>query len=179
MDGMMTSSAPSCDTVSSRPALHRALLAVGSFGPIGHLPASGTVAAAVVGIPAYWVLAERLNATAFLWGVVLVVFCGLSVAVHAVGDRTLGEKDSRVLVWDEVAGYLIAVAFLPWSWRLAVMAWVLERAFDILKVPPANWVEKRCPGGWGVVGDDVVAGIYARVIIAIVLAIRPGLAGLA
>ncbi|MCG3129877.1 MAG: hypothetical protein FLDDKLPJ_00614 [Phycisphaerae bacterium] len=179
MTGMRTSSAPSRDPASSRPALHRALLAIGSFGPIGHLPASGTVAAAAVGIPAYWVLAEGIHATPILWAAVIVVFCGLSVAVHDVGDRMLGEKDSRVLVWDEVAGYLIAVAFLPWSWQLAVGAWVLERVFDILKVPPANWVEKRCPGGWGVVGDDVIAGIYARVIIAMVLAIRPGAAGLA
>ena len=58
-----------------------------------------------------------------------------------------------------------ALAVLPWSWRLVVAAFLLERGIDILKVWPANGLEKRVKGGWGVVLDDVVAGIYACVLL--------------
>ena len=94
------------------------MLWLGSIGPLGHLPASGTVTVAVVGVPGYflmyaWPLWVRM--------VVVVVFSGASVWLHEVGDRLLGEKDSRKLVWDELVGYWIAV--LPaavFTWQIAV-----------------------------------------------------------
>jgi len=135
-----------------------ALLLIGSIGPLGHLPASGTCTVILVGIPAYYAL-HGLSAVPY--AVLVVAFSLASVWLHARGDALLGEKDSRKLVWDELAGFLVAVAFLPgFTWQLALSAVVVERLFDIAKIPPANWVEQRWPGGWGVVGDDLVAGAY-------------------
>lgn len=155
---------------------HRVLLWLGSIGPLGHLPASGTVTVALVGVPGYflmhaWPLWVRIA--------VMVVFCGASVWLHDVGDRLLGEKDSRKLVWDELVGYWIAV--LPatmFTWQIAVATFFLERVIDIVKVPPANSIERRWPGGWGVVGDDVMAGLYTALILAAGLRFAPGWMGI-
>jgi phosphatidylglycerophosphatase A len=135
----------------------RVILWLGALGPIGRMPASGTVAVIVAGVPLF----------AFTRGLALPVYLPLllgfglaSVALHAAGDRILGEKDSRQLVWDELVGFLVAVTGVAFTWQTCVAAVIVERALDIAKVPPANWIERHVPGGWGVVGDDLVAGIY-------------------
>jgi len=133
------------------------LLWVGSIGPLGHLPASGTVTVAVIGLPGYYVF-SGVAWYASLAG--LVAFILTSTWLHAAGDALLREKDSHKLVWDELAGFFVAVALLPYTWQLAALAFLLERTLDIAKVPPANWIERHWPGGWGVVGDDLAAGAY-------------------
>ncbi len=139
------------------------LLLIGSLGPLGYLPASGTVTVALLGPPTYWVL--HTLPTGFVL-VMATLFALLSVWVHSVGDRILGEKDSRRLVWDEIAGFLFAVlGVTQFTWQLCVLAILVERLIDILKVPPANWIERHWPRGWGVVGDDVVAGLYTCAIV--------------
>jgi phosphatidylglycerophosphatase A len=153
------------------------LLLSGSIGPLGHLPASGTVTVAVVGIPLVWMMQEWLDWGPALYLSVVGVFTFLSVWMHQVGDRLLGEKDSSKLVWDELVGYFIAMACVPWSWQTVVLGFVLERAIDIVKVPPANHIERCWPGGWGVVGDDVVAGLYTCGILHLLLKFAPGLLG--
>ncbi|GAG02557.1 unnamed protein product, partial [marine sediment metagenome] len=105
-------------------------------------------------------------------------FALASVWVHQVGDRVLGEKDSRKLVWDELAGFMVAVAFVPFTWQIAVVAFFVERIIDIVKVPPANVIEKKWPGGWGVVGDDIVAGLYTLVLLQLLIRLAPAWCGL-
>ena len=153
----------------------RFLLGVASFGPLGYLPASGTVSVAVVGLPMFYLLHAWPTSAyvAFTLG-----FTAAAIALHGWGDRTLGTKDSRILVWDEIAGFLVAVAFVPFTWRLAIIAFFIERSLDIVKVPPASWIEKRWPGGWGVVGDDLVAGLYTCSILHLLIRFAPGMVGL-
>jgi len=145
--------------MSSLTFRHRLLLSIGSIGPLGHLPASGTVTVAVAGIPFFWLM-DRLSPPLLPYLVFVLVFTAASIALHDAGDRILGEKDSRKLVWDELAGFFVAIAAVPFTWQIAVVAFLLERVIDIVKVPPANWIEQRWPGGWGVVGDDIIAGLY-------------------
>lgn len=138
----------------------RLLIRVGSLAGLGRLPASGTISVAVVGIPLFWLLSDMGWAG---WTVTLIVVIAASILLHEIGDRVLGVKDSPLLVWDELCGYLVAVAGLSFTWKAAVIAFLLERFLDIVKVPPARWIERRWPGGWGVVGDDIVAGVYTRI----------------
>jgi phosphatidylglycerophosphatase A len=152
-----------------------ALLLVGSIGPLGWLPASGTIAVAVVGIPLFWWMSHW---PWWLYVPVTIAFALASVWLHHVGDRILGEKDSRKLVWDELAGFMVAVAFVPFTWRLVLVAFFLERIIDIVKVPPAHWIEKRWPGGWGVVGDDLMAGLYTLIILHFLVRFAPAWCGL-
>ena len=158
-----------------RTPVQSTILLIGSIGPLGHLPASGTVTVAVIGIPLFWLMHDW-HPAAYI--AVTLVFTAASIYVHQVGDRILGEKDSRRLVWDELAGFLFAVAFVPFTWELAILAFFFERGIDIVKVPPARQIENSWPGGWGVVGDDVVAGLYTCVILHVVMFFLPSLVGL-
>ncbi len=150
----------------------RMLLLVGSIGPLGHMPASGTVAVLVAGVPLAYLMRTTLPPWAY-W-VVTVLFALASIWLHDNGDRLLGEKDSRKLVWDELAGFFVATGIMPLTWPMFVMAFFAERIIDIVKVPPANWIEKKWPGGWGVVGDDLVAGGYVLGLLWLVEKFGPG-----
>jgi phosphatidylglycerophosphatase A len=153
----------------------RTVILIGSLGPFGFLPASGTVTVAVLGVPLFYLMREWPYGARLL---VALVITGLAVWIHQLGDRILGEKDSRKLVWDEIAGFLIAIAILPFTPTMALVALVIERVLDILKVPPASWIERTWPGGWGVVGDDVVAGLYTCAVLRTAMLIAPSLLGL-
>ena len=147
-----------------------------SIGPLGYLPASGTITVAVVGVPMFYIL-HAWSAPAY--AAFTLAFTAAAIALHDWGDRQLGTKDSGLLVWDEIAGFLVAVAFVPFTWRLAVIAFFVERSLDIVKVPPASWIEKRWPGGWGVVGDDLIAGAYTCALLHLLIHYAPGIAGIA
>jgi phosphatidylglycerophosphatase A len=136
----------------------RLFLLAGSIGPLGHLPASGTVAVAVAGVPLCWLMRRYLADGWYL--AVTAVFAVAAIGVHHLGDRLLGEADSRKLVWDELVGFFIAMYAVPWSWPVVAVAFLLERAIDIVKIPPARWVDRHMHSGLGVVLDDVIAGLY-------------------
>jgi len=154
----------------------RLLLGVASFGPLGYLPASGTITVAVVGVPLFYLL-HAWSAAAYV--AFTLAFTATAIALHDWGDRLLGTKDSRLLVWDEIAGFLVAVAFVPFTWRLAIIAFFVQRGIDIVKVPPAPWIEKRWPGGWGVVGDDLLAGLYTCALLHLLMRFVPSVSGVA
>ena len=155
----------------NHPPWTRALLLAGSIGPLGHLPASGTVAVAVAGVPLAWLLSTHCSWT---WYAVLTLgFAAAAVWMHDWGDRVLGESDSRKLVWDELVGYFIAMFLVPWGWKIALVAFFAERAIDIVKVPPANLIDRKMHSGLGVVLDDVVAGIYTCAALHLLLRIAP------
>ncbi len=156
-------------------AVRTLVVLIGSIGPLGFLPASGTATVAIVGIPLFylthaWSDGARIALAAF------VALAG--VWIHDRGDRWLGEKDSRRLVWDEVAGFLVAILFVPvFTWQLAVVAFLIERTLDILKIQPARWIEDHVPGGWGVVGDDLIAGAYTCAVLHGLLRFAPHAVG--
>jgi len=83
------------------------------------------------------------------------------------GDRNL-PHDPSVIVIDEIVGMLIALAFLPKTVTMVVLGFVLFRLFDIVKPFPVRNFE-RLPRGWGIMLDDVAAGVYANVVCRIVL----------
>jgi len=140
------------------------------------VPASGTVAVAVAGIPLCWLLHRYLFESPTIYLAVAVAFALASMALHDWGDRMLGESDSRKLVWDELAGYFFAMFLVPFGIKTAVVAFFLERFIDIAKVPPANWVDRKMHNGVGVVLDDVIAGIYTCVIMHLLVRWIPWLA---
>lgn len=148
---------------------------IGSLGPLGHFPASGTVTVIVAGVPVYYAISLLPVSIRVVF---VLLFAAASIWLHDWGDRALGEKDSPTLVWDELAGFWVAIVAVPFTWQLAVTAVLVERALDISKFPPANLIEKRWPGGWGVVGDDLVAGLYAGLFLQMVLLLFPDWMGI-
>jgi len=149
------------ETQPPRSTRDRLLLFIGSLAYVGFVPiASGTVAVAVIGIPLYLLLVQVLELATPGYVAFCIALTLFSVWIAGHADRILNEKDSSRSVIDELPGFLIALIGLPVSWKIVTLAFFLERAIDIAKVPPANWIERRWPGGWGVVMDDVVAGLY-------------------
>src|SRR5439155_755303 len=79
-------------------------------------------------------------------------------------EHVLESRDHSHIVIDEVAGMVVAGLFLPGTWLAVGVAFVLFRIFDIVKPFPANLIDGRVEGGLGVVGDDLVAGVYAGIL---------------
>ena len=129
-------SAPPDDASAARPLSHRLMLLIGGLGPLGRAPASGTVTVALVGIPVF-VAASALDVPLWAYLTALALLTGVSIWIHDVGDRILGEKDSRRLVLDELVGYFIAMIAVSPTWQLIALGFFLERAIDIAKVPGA------------------------------------------
>ncbi|MBI3549837.1 MAG: phosphatidylglycerophosphatase A [Elusimicrobia bacterium] len=84
--------------------------------------------------------------------------------VSGEAERGLGTKDDPRIIIDEIVGYWVTVAFLPRKAAVLALGFLLFRFFDSVKLPPYRWLE-RLPGGFGVVMDDVGAGIAANLVL--------------
>ena len=123
----------------------------------------GSVAAVLLWTAAAWGL--RLSARELLLalaiGIALTLVFGVPAAT--IVERESGWTDPGFVVIDEVAGQWIALLGSPADWRHGLIALVLFRVFDIVKPFPVRRLE-RLPGGWGIVFDDVAAGLYALIV---------------
>jgi len=104
-----------------------------------------------------------------LYGLLLLIGFAVFLGVPAatIVARESGRKDPQLVVVDEVAGQSIALLFSPADWRHGLIALVLFRIFDITKPFPVRQLESL-PEGWGIVFDDVAAGLYALVIASLI-----------
>jgi phosphatidylglycerophosphatase A len=141
--------------------LDRLAVAIATVGGVGWAPvAPGTVASLVTVLVLWLVPFSQAALVVFLIAVTVI---GTWAAEHA--ERALGVKDPGAIVIDEVAGMTLSVLALPRTPLVLALAFVLFRIFDIVKPPPARQAQ-ALPGGFGVMVDDLVAGLYALVIVA-------------
>ena len=80
-----------------------------------------------------------------------------------------GEHDSSEFVMDEVAGFLVTMAWVPFTWSGVLAGFILFRIFDIWKPFPISYIDKNMPGGVGTVADDLAAGIAANIVLQLAL----------
>ena len=128
--------------------------------------AQGTFGSAAAILP--WLLLRTLSLPVYLL-VVLAVFA-LGVWACNVAGRLLGVDDHRSLVIDEFVGQWIALLpalFAPW-W-IVLAGFVLFRLFDVRKPWPIGWLDRRLKSGMGVMVDDVVAGVFAALALAVLM----------
>ena len=141
-----------------------------TFFGIGRLkPGPGTWASVVAVV--LWALAAsqippsyRIGATAA--AAMAVTLIGIPAATAVARDA--GSKDPQTVVIDEVAGQLVALIAVPLTWKTLLAGLILFRVFDILKPPPVRQLE-RLADGLGIVADDVAAGLYALVVMHLLL----------
>jgi len=129
---------------------------IATLGPVGSTPiAPATAGSAVVALVGYFVPVPAL------WVALLLILACAALAVWSAGEAelTLGH-DAKPIVIDEVVGQSLALLLVPHSPLAFFISFVLFRVFDVLKPLGAREIQ-RLPGGWGVLADDVVAGLTA------------------
>ncbi|WP_394129576.1 phosphatidylglycerophosphatase A [Shewanella maritima] len=114
----------------------------------------GTVAA----IPVFLLLAQ-LSLPMYLLATFISIVIGIYICDKAAKDMQV--HDHGAIVWDEVAGLLITLIAVPAGWQWLLLGFVLFRFFDILKPWPIKWLDAKVHGGFGIMIDDVLAGIFA------------------
>lgn len=114
----------------------------------------GTLAA----IPVLLIL-SLFSLPVFILATVLVCLAGIYICGKAAEDA--GVHDHGAIVWDEIAGFLITMLFIPVTWQTVIVGFVLFRFFDIIKPWPISFIDKHCHGGVGIMLDDIVAGFMA------------------
>jgi phosphatidylglycerophosphatase A len=128
----------------------------------GYSPIAPGTCGTAVAVPLAWAMGH-LPWWQFLAITVGVTLIGVWAA--ATADRAWGTHDSGRIVIDEVAGYLVTVAFVDrTNWIALGIGFVVFRFFDIVKPPPVRWIDEKLPGGWGVVLDDIAAGVMGAVV---------------
>ncbi len=138
--------------------LHLLACGLGS-GAVPRAPGTfGTIAV----IPLY-LLMQPLAPLHYLLIVAIMSLFGVWIC-HAVAED-LGVHDHPGIVWDEWVGFLITMWLAPSGWGWLLAGFVLFRLFDIVKPWPINLLDRHIPGGWGIMLDDILAGIYAFALI--------------
>ncbi|HHC73764.1 MAG TPA: phosphatidylglycerophosphatase A [Thiothrix sp.] len=120
----------------------------------------GTLAA----IPLYYLLIQ--------WGdwvylLVTIIVTLIGILICDISSKKLGVHDHSGIVWDEIAGYFITMLFVPHTWYWVIAGFALFRLFDIWKPFPILWFDQHIGGGLGIMLDDVLAAIYAGLILLI------------
>ena len=139
------------------------LLATG-FG-VGYSPVAPGTLGTLIAILIYYFLSEIPPP---LYEITLIPFFFLSVWISENAKIFFGKKDDQKIVIDEILGFLITMLWVPKTIRFIIIGFFLFRFFDILKPFPIRRLEKRFKGGFGVVLDDVAAGVYSNIILQII-----------
>ncbi|MBI4423242.1 MAG: phosphatidylglycerophosphatase A [Elusimicrobia bacterium] len=120
--------------------------------------------AGFLGTLAGWGSWYALPADPAAYAAVVAVLIWAACAVCGAAERELGGHDDPRIVLDETVGFWVAAAFLPAALGWQAASFALFRLLDAVKLPPYRWLE-RLPGGYGVVMDDVGAGLAANLIL--------------
>ena len=136
------------------------LLALG-FGT-GLAPKAPGTAGTLVALPLYYFMAQLpllhyLMVTSMLF-VIGVWLCGYTA-------NKLGVHDHPGIVFDEITGYIMTMIAVPFSWPMLLAGFALFRFFDAVKPWPISWCDKNLHGGFGIMFDDVLAGLASLILL--------------
>jgi phosphatidylglycerophosphatase A len=144
---------------------HDPWLWLATVGGIGLAPvAPGTWGSAVAALTYVWLG----DGGWLVQGLAVLSITVMGVRAAARAEAAWGGKDPGAVVVDEVAGQWLTLLFLPPTWTVILAGFVLFRLLDIAKPPPCRWLEHHLPGGWGVMADDLAAGLIGRGVLGVV-----------
>jgi len=139
-------------------------LATGFY--VGNIPFAPGTFGSLIGLALCFLLAGVQLSAAIIAALLII---GLAIWIANVAARTLKRKDPGCIVIDEIAGMVVTLIGLPFNLTTAVTGFILFRILDILKPFPIRILDKQVSGGLGIVADDVVAGIFANLLLRILL----------
>ncbi len=140
------------------------LLALG-FGT-GCVPKLPGTAGTLVGVLIYLLL-QNLEVLIYLTIVIVLFAMGIWLCGKTI--QKLGAHDHPAIVWDEIVGYLVTMIMAPSGWVWILLGFVIFRLFDIWKPWPIRWADRKVTGGFGVMLDDVIAGLYGLIMLQIIV----------
>ncbi len=126
--------------------------------------APGTVATLAT-VPIWYALAQT---GPLVYMVVVFLLFPIGIWAAQIYERQSDTHDAKEIVIDEVVGFLITMTWLPITWQSAALGFCLFRFFDIVKPPPIRQLDKKIPGGFGVMVDDVAAGIISSILMQLI-----------
>lgn len=132
----------------------------------GLAPKAPGTAGTLAGIPLFLLLAS-LPIGVYVLVVTLLFLLGVPLCERV--SRDLGEHDHGGIVWDEIVGLLVTMTAVPVSWKTVIAGFLLFRLFDILKPWPIRWLDRHVGGGFGIMVDDLLAGIFAAAVLQLLL----------
>jgi len=124
----------------------------------------------LVAIPLYWFM-QPLSVT--YYAILTIVLFIIGVGLCGYAAKKLGVHDHPGIVWDEVVGYLITMFMAPAGVTWIIAGFLLFRLFDIWKPWPINYLDRKVSGGFGIMIDDVLAGIYAACLLQLLVFLLP------
>jgi phosphatidylglycerophosphatase A len=144
--------------------MRKVVVLLTTWGGVGFSPLAPGTAGAAAAVPLFLILSLLP-----LWGYLLLLLVIFLLACWLAGkaEKIFHQRDSRCIVIDEVVGFLTAMSSFRPCLPSIILGFGLFRFFDIVKPPPIRLLEKRIQGGFGLVLDDVVAGIYANIVLQI------------
>jgi len=131
---------------------------------VGYMPVAPGSWATAAGVAVAYCLGSNLTA----YSILLLVLLVLGIKATGIIEKQMNQKDPGILVIDEVVGVMVALWGLPLIWPVMICGFFLFRAFDMFKIYPINKLETQ-PGGWGIMLDDCLAGVYTNIILRIAL----------
>lgn len=141
---------------------NRLITVLTSFFYLGYSPFASGSCGTIGALPLYYIMSQLLTDIQYLLLVIILsVFC-IFLSFKAI--KIYKNNDPKEVVLDEVVGYLVAMAFIKPTAVNIIIGFVLFRLFDIVKPFPINRLEKL-KGGYGIVMDDIAAGIYTNLIL--------------
>ncbi len=148
----------------------RLAIAIASVGYVGYAPVMPGTFGSLAGVLVFWLL----RSSGVLWVNAVAALLALAIGTWAahVTERALARPDPGIVVIDEVLGMLTTLAFLPASLTVTLVGFLIFRVLDIVKPFPAAALE-RVPGGYGIMLDDLMAGIYANLALRLVISVQP------
>jgi phosphatidylglycerophosphatase A len=137
-----------------------------TFFGSGYMPLAPGTAGTLAAIPLYLLLAFFLSP--FYYVIITAVLFIAGVLAADFVSKQMGGADPKMVVIDEVVGYLVVMFLFPPTFRTVILGFLVFRALDVLKPPPAYQFD-RMEGGFGIMMDDVVSGIYANLSLRLIL----------
>lgn len=134
---------------------------IATFFYTGYIPLAPGTFGSIAAFILYFPMIQN-HWTYYLTAVVAITLVG--VWASGVVEKTGGILDPSFVVIDEVAGQLITLFLIPFSWKMLIAGFLLFRILDIIKPFPARRAEKL-HGGWGIMMDDVLAGVYGNLLL--------------
>lgn len=148
-------------------ALKGVWLALATGLGVGYAPiASGTFGTALA-VPIVWAMGAYLPG--WVYFVVTVAFLVLGAESAYVAEKHYEQRDSGKIVVDEIVGFMVSMYLVPISGVTLLAGFFAFRFFDIVKLWPARKIDREMEGGWGVMLDDVAAGVYTNIALQIFL----------